>query len=194
MIPVFNGGVMRVIVGCEFSQVVTKAFRERGHEAYSCDLLPAEGGHPEWHFQVDILELCERMEFALGIFHPPCTAICVSGNRHYAGTQARQDGVEFVRKIWALPIKKMCIENPVGVINTMLPEMPKPQYIQPWQFGHGETKKTGLWLRGLPHLEPTNIVEGREHRIWKMPPSEDRWKLRAKTYTGIAEAMAKQWG
>jgi len=185
---------VKVIIGCEFSQVVTKAFRARGYEAYSCDLLPAEGGHPEWHYQEDIFEVCKRNKFDLGIFHPPCTALCVSGNRWYSGTQARLDGAAFVEKIWDIPIKKMCIENPVGVINTLIIDMPKPQYIHPWQFGHGETKKTGLWLRGLPELKPTNIVAGREQKIWKMPPGKDRWKIRSKTYQGIADAMAAQWG
>ncbi len=157
----------------------------------SCDLLPTDSLGE--HYQGDMFDL-DLGSYDLIIAHPPCTALCVSGNRYYAGTQARLDAAEFVRRIWEIPVKKLCIENPVGVINTILTDMPRPQYIQPWQFGHGETKKTGLWLRGLPPLKPTNIVEGREQRIWKMPPSKDRSKLRSTTYFGIAEAMATQWG
>jgi hypothetical protein len=127
------------------------------------------------------------------IAHPPCTALCVSGNRHYANTKARKEAADFVQKMWDQKVKYLCIENPVGVINTFNKSMPKPQYVQPWQFGHGETKKTGLWLRGLPQLKPTDIVNGREQRIWKMPPSKDRSKIRSKTYTGVAKAMAEQW-
>ena len=182
---------MKVLVACEFSGVVRDAFLARGHEAVSCDLRPTESPGP--HYKGDMFDL-DLTSFDMIIAHPPCTAICVSGNRTYAGTQARLDGVEFVRRILEIPVDKMCIENPVGVINTFLPEMPRPQYIQPWQFGHGETKKTGLWLRGLPPLKPTNIVDGRKHRIHRMPPSKDRAKLRSITYPGIAEAMAAQWG
>ena len=182
---------MKILIACEFSGVVRDAFIARGHDAISCDLLPTDVKGP--HYVGDMFDL-DLTSFDIIIAHPPCTAICVSGNRYYAGTQARLDAVLFVHRIWKIPVSKMCIENPVGVINTFLPDMPRPQYIQPWQFGHGETKKTGLWLRGLPQLKPTNIVDGREQKIWKMPPSKDRWKLRSKTYTGIADAMAEQWG
>jgi site-specific DNA-cytosine methylase len=182
---------MKVLIACEFSGVVRDAFRARGHDAMSCDLLPTES--PGQHYQGDMFDL-DLVSFDLIIAHPPCTALCVSGNRHYAGTKARGDAAEFVRRIWSIPVKKMCIENPVGVINTLLPEMPRPQYIQPWQFGHGETKKTGLWLRGLPPLQPEKVVEGRADRIHKMPPGKDRWKKRSVTYQGIAKAMANQWG
>ena len=182
---------MKVLVACEFSGIVRDAFLGKGHDAMSCDLLPSETPGP--HYQGDMFDL-DLASFDLIIAHPPCTAICVSGNRWYAGTQARLDGIAFVKRIWDIPVSKMCIENPVGVINTFLPEMPKPQYIQPWQFGHGETKKTGLWLRGLPPLKPTKIVDGRKNRIWKMAPSPERSKERSRTYKGIAEAMAEQWG
>lgn len=157
----------------------------------SCDLLPSETDGE--HYQGDMFDL-DFSEFDLVIAHPPCTALCVSGNRWYAGTDARRDAAEFIWRIWSLPVGRLAIENPVGVINTLLPEMPRPQYVQPWMFGHGETKKTGLWTRGLPELVPTDIVEGREGRIWKLPPSPDRWKIRSTTYPGIADAMADQWG
>jgi len=182
---------MRVIVGCEFSQIVTKAFRKRGHEAYSCDLLPTEG-NSEWHFQEDIFELLKREQFDLGIFHPPCTHLAVSGARWFKDKQEEQaEALEFVRLLMNSPIPKIAIENPISIISSRIR---KPdQIIQPWQFGHGETKATCLWLKNLPLLKPTNVVDGRENRIHKMPPSEDRWKERSRTYPGIAEAMAIQW-
>ena len=183
---------MKVLVACEYSGRVRDAFIDRGHDAMSCDLLPSESNKGE-HHQGDMFDL-DLSSFDLIIAHPPCTAVCVSGNRHYSGTQARIDGAEFVRRIWSLPVEKIAIENPVGVLNSLIPELPKPQYIQPWQFGHGETKKTGLWKRGLPDLQPTNIVEGRADRIHKLPPTEDRGKIRSLTYQGIADAMAEQWG
>jgi hypothetical protein len=180
---------MKVLVACEFSGVVRDAFRRKGHDAYSCDLLDGTG---LYHVRGDVLPLLPHKSWDLLIAHPPCTALCVSGNRHYAGTQDRLDAVEFFRLFLDAPCERICVENPVGVISTTIR---KPdQYIQPWQFGHGETKKTGLWLKNLPKLVPTNIVEGREHRIWKMGPSPDRGLLRSITYQGIAEAMAEQWG
>lgn len=182
---------MRVLVACEYSGRVRDAFIKRGHDAMSCDLLPTDVLGP--HRQGDMFDL-DMSGFDLVVAHPPCTALCVSGNRHYAGTQARIDGADFVKRIWDLPVKRLAIENPVGVINSLLTGMPRPQYIQPWQFGHGETKKTGIWSRGLPDLIPTNIVEGRDDRIHKMPPSVNRWKIRSTTYQGIADAMANQWG
>jgi site-specific DNA-cytosine methylase len=182
---------MKVAVLCEYSGRVRDAFIKRGHDAISCDLLPTERPGP--HIQDDIMFI-DWNDYDLIIAHPPCTALAVSGNRWYAGSVERREAVAFVASIWEIPVKKMCIENPVGVINSKIDSMPKPQYIQPWMFGHGETKKTGLWLRGLPDLKPTNIVEGREQRIWKMPPSNDRAKLRSLTYQGIADAMAEQWG
>ena len=182
---------MRVLVACEYSGVVRDAFLRRGHEAMSCDLLPTDA--PGTHYEGDVFDL-DWSGFDLVIAHPPCTALAVSGNRHYAGTQAREDAAEFVRRMWRQPVERLAIENPVGVLNRLVPELPRPQYVQPWQFGHGETKRTGLWLRGLPPLEPTDVVEGREQRIWKLPPSADRWKIRSTTFRGIAEAMAEQWG
>ena len=184
---------MNVLVACEYSGRVRDAFIKLGHYAMSCDLLPCDSPHPGDHYQGDLFDIAYDPKWDLIIAHPPCTCICVSGNRHYAGTQDRIDAVKFVEKIWNLPCKKLAIENPVGVINTVSDIMPKPYYIQPWQFGHGETKKTGLWTRGLPQLKPTNIVEGRADRIHKLPPSKDRWKIRSTTYQGIADAFAAQW-
>jgi site-specific DNA-cytosine methylase len=190
----------RVLVACEESQIVTKAFRELGHEAYSCDILPCSGGHPEWHFQQDVFEIIHNKDWDIIIIHPPCTKVAVSGNAWYGSNKARHnervESVKWIQSLWDKSIslcEKVAMENPVGVLNKM-GNFPKPTYIQPWQFGHGETKKTGLWLKGLPILKPTNIVEGREQRIWKMPPSKDRGKLRSKTFPGIAKAIAEQWG
>lgn len=181
---------MKVLVACEYSGKVRDAFIKLGHEAMSCDLLDTDAPGP--HYKGDMFDL-DFSRFDLVIAHPPCTTVCVSGNGTYANTQDRIDGSEFVRRVWQIPVDKLCIENPVGVLNTFLKELPRPQYIQPWMFGHGETKKTGLWKRGLPDLTPTDIVEGRIDRIHKMPPSKDRWKIRSETYQGIADAMAAQW-
>lgn len=187
-----DGVTMRVIVGCEYSQATTKAFRNKGHEAYSCDILPTEG-NPDWHFQENILDVLKREQFDLGIFHPPCTHLAVSGARWFREKQDEQrKALEFVCFLLQAPIEKICIENPISIISSRIR---KPdQIIQPWMFGHGETKATCLWLKGLPKLLPTNIVSGREPRIHRMPPGPDRWKERSRTFTGIAEAMAKQWG
>ena len=179
---------MKVLVACEFSGRVRDAFLKKGHDAYSCDLLFNDSDR---HHQCDIRDILYE-EWGLIIAHPPCTALCVSGNRHYAGTRAREEAVEFFRMFLDAPCPKICVENPVGVISTAI--RPPDQYIQPWQFGHGETKKTGLWLKNLPKLLPTDIVEGREQRIWKMSPSPERGYLRSITYQGIADAMADQWG
>ena len=181
---------MRVLVACEESQVVCKAFRERGHEAYSCDIQPCSGGHPEWHIQDDVLK--HTYGWDLMIAHPPCTHLAVSGARWFKDKRKEQkEAIKFFLDMVGAPIYRICIENPVSIMSTVYQ---KPnQYIQPWQFGHGETKKTCLWLKNLPKLKPTNIVAGREGRIWKMPPSPERSKLRSKTYQGIAEAMAAQW-
>lgn len=185
---------MRVIVGCEFSQVVTKAFRDRGHTAYSCDLLPTEG-NPDWHFQEDILKLLKRERFDLAIFHPPCTYLAVSGARWFKNKlQEQAEALEFVEALWQSPIPRIAIENPVGVLSTKSILGKPSQIIQPWQFGHGETKATCLWLKNLPLLKPTNIVDGRLNRVHKEPPCPERWKNRSRTYAGIAEAMANQWG
>ena len=181
----------RILVACEYSGVVRDAFRNLGWDAMSCDLLPTESEGN--HYQGDCFDL-NWGDFDLVIAHPPCTALCVSGNRYYAGTQAREDAARFVERMWDQPVDRLCIENPVGVLNRLCSKLPKPQYIQPWQFGHGETKKTGLWTRGLPDLEPTNVVDGREQRLFKLPESKNRWKIRSTTYQGIADAMANQWG
>lgn len=183
---------MKVLVACEYSGVVRDAFSRRGHDAMSCDLLPSDSPQGT-HYQGDMFDL-DLESYDLIISHPPCTHLCVSGNRWHAGTKERKDAAKFVQNIWDIPVERLVIENPIGVINTINTTMPKPQYIHPWQFGHGETKKTGLWKRGIPDLVPTNIVEGRQDRIHKMLPSKDRWKLRSTTYKGIAEAMAEQWG
>ncbi len=182
---------MRVIVGCEFSQVVTRAFRDKGHEAYSCDLLPTEG-NPAWHFQEDILELLKRERFDLAIFHPPCTHLAVSGARWFKDKQAEQmAALKFVENLCAANIPMVCIENPISILSS---KWRKPdQIIQPWQFGHGETKATCLWLKNLPLLQPTNIVEGRTPRVHHEPPGPERWKNRSRTMPGIAAAMASQW-
>jgi hypothetical protein len=182
---------VKVLIACEYSGRVRDAFIALGHDALSCDLLPTDSPGP--HYQGDVFGL-DWSAYDLVIAHPPCTALCVSGNRHYAGSQARIDSADFVRRMWAQPVERLAIENPVGVLNRLVEELPRPQYIQPWMFGHGETKKTGLWMRGIPALVPTDIVAGREQRIWKLPPSKDRWKIRSTTFQGIADAMAKQWG
>ncbi len=182
---------MRVLVACEYSGKVREAFRKLGHDAWSCDLLPADDGS-KYHYQCDVLEVIDR-GWDLMIAHPPCTHLAVSGARWFKDKQVEQaEALEFVRQLLGAPINKIALENPISIISS---KVRKPdQIIQPWQFGHGETKATCLWLKDLPKLTPTNIVEGRENRIWKMPPSKDRWKLRSETYQGIADAMAAQWG
>lgn len=187
---------MKVLIACEESQTVCKAFRDKGHLAYSCDILDCSGGHPEWHIKWDITEVLEEKAegWGLVIAFPPCTDLASSGARWFKEKQAdgrQQKSIDFFMQFTKLECP-FAIENPVGIMST---KYRKPdQIIQPWQFGHGETKATCLWLNKLPKLRPTCIVEGREQRIWKMPPSKDRAKLRSKTYQGIAEAMAEQWG
>lgn len=182
---------MKVLVACEESQAVCIAFRERGHEAYSCDLLPCSGGHPEWHLQMDAFDATYSSRYDLVIAFPPCTHLSVSGARWFKEKVAVQtESIAFFKRFTRLTCK-WAIENPIGIMST---RYRKPdQIIQPWQFGHGETKATCLWLNGLPRLQPTNIVEGREQRVWKMAPSPERAKMRSKTYEGIAKAMAEQW-
>ena len=201
---------MRVLVACEESQEVCKAFRARGHDAYSCDLQACSGGHPEWHILGDCLPLlngnCSFQDMRGGIHsvdgrwdliiaHPPCTDLAVSGAKWFPekradGRQAKSIG--FFMAFVNSNAPRLAIENPIGIMSSAYR---KPdQIIQPWQYGHGETKATCLWLRGLPLLKPTEIVEGRKQRIWKMPPGPDRAKLRSKTFPGIARAMAEQWG
>ena len=184
---------MRVLVACEESQAVTIEMRRLGHEAYSCDIEPCSGGHPEWHLQQDVIPLLTQ-KWDMILAFPPCTHLAVSGAKWFAAKRAdgrQQASIDFFMQFANADCSKIAIENPVGIMSTYYR---KPdQIIQPWQFGHGETKKTCLWLKGLPPLIPTEIVEGREQRIWKMPPSEDRAKNRAKTFPGIARAMAEQW-
>ncbi len=181
---------MRVIVGCEFSGVVRREFRKRGHDAWSCDILPAEDGS-RYHIQGDILDVLND-DWDMGGFHPPCTHLAVSGARWFKDKQREQaESLEFVRKLMEAPFPHY-LENPISVISS---KIRKPdQIIQPWQFGHGETKATCLWLKNLPKLKPTNIVEGRENRVHREPPGPDRWKKRSRTFEGIAAAMADQWG
>jgi hypothetical protein len=183
---------VRVLVACEYSGVVRDAFIARGHDAISCDLLPTEKPGP--HYRGDVRNLLDY-PFDLMIAHPPCTHLSVSGARHFEAKKLdgrQHEAVAFFMTLARSPIPHIAIENPVCIMSGL---WRKPdQIIQPWQFGHGETKATCLWLKGLPTLQPTNIVEGREQRIWKLPPSEDRWKIRSATFVGIAEAMADQWG
>jgi site-specific DNA-cytosine methylase len=178
-------------VACEFSATVRDAFRARGHDTWSCDLLPTEGD-PAFHIQGDVLPVLWR-HWDLMIAHPPCTHLAVSGARWFKDKRAEQEAaLAFVRALMAAPIPRIAIENPVSIISSRIR---KPdQIIQPWMFGHGETKATCLWLKGLPRIEPANVVEGRETRVHRMPPGPDRWKERSRTLPGIAEAMADQWG
>ena len=185
---------MRVLVACEYSGRVRDAFAARGHDAWSVDLLPSESDTGQ-HIQGDVLDVIASERWDLMVAHPPCTDLAVSGARWFA--EKRKDGrqqsaLAFVEALLDAPIDRIALENPVSIISSHI--RPASQYIQPWQFGHGETKKTGLWLKGLPLLQPTNIVEGREQRVWRMAPSPTRWKERSRTFEGIAEAMAQQWG
>ena len=183
---------MRVLVACEYSGRVRDAFLALGHEAMSCDLLPTETAGP--HYQGNVRDVLDY-PWDLMIAHPPCTHLSVSGAKHFAEKRMRggqQAAASFFMMLAKTGIPKIAIENPVCVMSSL---WRKPdQTIQPWQFGHGETKATCLWLKGLPTLTPTNVVDGREQRVHKMPPSSDRWKLRSVTYQGIADAMASQWG
>jgi site-specific DNA-cytosine methylase len=181
---------MRVLVACEFSGIVRDAFKARGHDSWSCDLLPTE--IPGQHLLGDITRGVLNLGWDLMIAHPPCTHLAVSGARWFKDkVQEQAEALNFVVLLMAAQIPKIAIENPISIISS---QIRKPdQIIQPWQFGHGETKATCLWLKGLPKLVPTNIVEGREARIHKMPPSPDRWRERSRTFQGIANAMAEQW-
>jgi site-specific DNA-cytosine methylase len=183
---------MRVLIACEFSGVVRRAFCELGHDAWSCDLLQAEDRSRN-HIQHDALEIAYNMDWDLMIAHPPCTHLAVSGARWFKDKiEAQKVGLNFVRRLLDAPVERLALENPVSIIST---KIRKPdQIIQPWQFGHGETKATCLWLKNLPKLIPTDIVEGREAKVHHMPPGPDRWKDRSRTYVGIAAAMAAQWG
>ncbi len=200
---------MVILVACEESQAVTIELRKLGHEAYSCDIEPCSGGHPEWHIQQDVIPLLNGdcwFRTVDGEFHgvigtwdiilafPPCTHLASSGARYF--DEKRRDGrqqaaIAFFMQFVNADCQRVAIENPVGVMSTYYR---KPdQIIQPWLFGHGEMKKTCLWLKGLPMLIPTDIVDGREQRVWQMPQSKDRARLRSKTFPGVARAMAEQW-
>ena len=183
---------MRVLIACEYSGKVRDAFIGKGHDAMSCDLLPTDVPGP--HYQGDVFDIIND-GWDLMIAHPPCTHLAVSGARHFAAKQAsgvQQQALDFVQRLLDAPIDRIALENPISIISSRIR---KPdQIIQPWMFGHGETKATCLWLKNLPLLMPTNIVEGRKPRIHMMPPSPDRWKKRSETYQGIADAMAVQWG
>jgi len=183
---------MRILIACEYSGRVRDAFIKAGHEAMSCDLLPTDAPGP--HYQGDVRDVLDY-PWDLMIAHPPCTHLSVSGARHFEAKRRdgrQQSAVSFFMMLAKADIPMIAIENPVCIMSSM---WRKPdQVIQPWMFGHGETKATCLWLKNLPLLHPTEIVEGRQNRIHRMPPSDDRWKLRSETYRGIADAMAKQWG
>ena len=217
---------LNILVACEESQAVTIELRKRGHRAFSCDIEPCSGGHPEWHINGDAIRLLNgKCCFTTqdGIFHsemylhkwdmilafPPCTHLAVSGAKHFEKKRVdgrQREAIEFFGAFLNADCDRVAIENPVGIISGRyvcewfpdlctkygLPRKPT-QIIQPWQFGHGETKATCLWLKGLPALTSTNIVEGRTPRVWRMGPGPDRAKLRSKTYKGVAEAMATQW-
>jgi hypothetical protein len=188
---------VRVLVACEYSGRVREAFRKMGHDAWSCDLIESEDNSP-FHMQGDVVPLLNGRfgrPWDLMIAHPPCTHLAVSGARHFAAKVAsgvQREALDFVQALMNAPIEKIALENPISIISS---RVRKPdQIIQPWQFGHGETKSTCLWLKGLPKLTPTEVVEGREAKVHHMPPSPTRWKERSRTYQGIADAMAQQWG
>ena len=197
---------MRVLIACEFSGIVRRAFSARGHDAWSCDLLPAEDGSNR-HITGDARDILNDGWDLLMVAHPPCTRLCNSGVRWLSvpppgrTAEAMQDelrsGAALFSAFWNAPIERIAIENPVmhKHAKALIENYSKPaQSIQPWQFGHGETKRTCLWLKGLPPLTATNIVEGREARVHRMPPSPNHWRERSRFFTGIADAMASQWG
>ena len=197
---------LRVLVGCEFSGIVRRAFASRGHDAWSCDLLPAEDGSNR-HITGDVRDILDDSWDLLVVAHPPCTRLCNSGvrwlNAPPAGKTLDQmwreldEGAALFSDLWNAPVERIAVENPVmhrhakkRIRNYQEPA----QSVQPWQFGHGETKRTCLWLKNLPPLTPTDIVDGREPRVHHMSPGPDRWKERSRFFTGIAAAMAEQWG
>ena len=181
---------MKVLVACEFSGIVRDAFAERGHDAASCDLLETESLGK--HIRRDVRDVLDD-GWDLMVAHPPCTHLAVSGAKWFKYKQKEQaEALDFVRELMDCDIPRIAVENPISVISSRIR---KPdQIIQPWQFGHGETKATCIWLKNLPRLVPTNVVEGREQRVFHVPPSPDRWKIRSRTFEGIAQAMADQWG
>lgn len=185
---------MRVLVACEFSGTVRDAFAALGHDAWSNDVLECERGGQ--HLQGDCMDAIRSRAWDVIVMHPPCTALAVSGNRWYGigrpMNAERLRAIDWTMGLWRLAVEhapRVCMENPVGVL-----PVKATQYVQPWQFGHGETKRTGLWLHGLPPLMPTDVVDGRVARIHRMPPSPTRGLERSRTYPGIAAAMATQWG
>lgn len=182
---------MNVLIACEYSGRVRDAFTRQGHYALSCDLLPTEVEGR--HYQGSVFDIIDD-GWDMMICHPPCTHLAVSGARHFAAKKesgVQQEALEFVERLLNANIQRICLENPISIISS---HIRKPtQIVQPWMFGHGETKATCLWLKGLPPLVPTDIVEGRDAKVHRMPPSPDRWKNRSRTYLGIAEAMASQW-
>jgi site-specific DNA-cytosine methylase len=179
-----------VLVACEFSGTVRDAFIAEGHDAVSCDLLPSE--RPGAHMQGDVLSIMGDPDWDLMIAHPPCTHLAVSGARWFKEkTREQAEALDFVRALLAAPIPRIALENPISIISS---KIRKPdQIVQPWQFGHGETKATCFWLKNLPPLRPTEIVEGRAARVHRAAPSPDRWKERSRTLPGLARAMARQW-
>ena len=193
---------MKVLVACEESQEVCRAFRALGHEAYSCDIEPCSGGHPEWHLQCDALEML-KLQWDMIIAHPPCTHLSSSGARWFPEKRAdgrQQQGIDFFMSFTRADCPRIAVENPVGIMST---QYRKPdQIIQPWMFGHPEKKATCLWLKGLPKLGPTNDVsaymrtlpKSRQERLHYLPPGPDRARIRSRTFPGIAKAMAEQWG
>lgn len=204
---------MKVLIGCEESQAICKAFRNAGHEAYSCDLQDCSGGHPEWHFKQSVFTLMKKSrKWDLIILHPDCTFLTNSGVRWLYENGREKDMVRWNQLKIAMTIfiamrdsamavaPMVALENPIPHCYARdgfeaLPGIGRPnQIIQPYQFGHGESKATGLWLYNLPLLQATKLVEGREGKVHRMAPGPDRKKLRSKTYSGIAEAMAEQWG
>lgn len=189
-----NGGPT-ALVACEFSCTVRDALRAIGIDAYSCDLLECEGD-PRWHIEGDAVSVAYAFPWDLMVAHPPCTHTAVSGARHFRAKRAdgrQQVSLGFIKALWSAPIRFKALEQPVSISGQAIGRK-ADQVIQPWQFGHGETKATCFWLEGLSKLKPTNIVEGREARVHKMPPGPDRWKERSRTYPGIAAAIADQWG
>jgi len=185
---------MKVLIACEESQAVTIEMRKLGIEAFSCDIESCSGGYPKWHLQQDIIPLLEK-EWDMIIAFPPCTHLAVSGARWFKEKRKdgrQQQGIDFFMKFANCKCERIAIENPVGIMSTI---WRKPdQILQPFEYGHGETKATCLWIKNLPLLKPTNIVNGRENKVWKMSPSKERAKIRSKTFSGIAKAMAEQWG
>lgn len=193
---------MKILISCEFSGIVREAFKAKGHDAWSCDLLPTE--IPGNHIQGDVLGILND-EWDLMIAHPPCTYLTVSANKWLKDQPPRKSGalvgeerrnaregaIQFFLRLWNANIPKIAIENPIGCMSSVFR---KPdQVLQPWMFGHGETKATCLWLKNLPLLQPTHIVEGREQKLHYLSRTPDRWKKRSRTYQGIADAMASQW-